>query len=663
MHLGYLLAFFSTLLVSSVKGTDCDENENIQEHLNVHIIINDEDIDNTFELHLNKEIPARRLLEKRLVEKGRVLKTKVSDLSLLRRRNTDPLVYVNEYKQIPFEAVTNSIYRKYNLSENDIADTLSKRKLKGENCEKAINDCMSVQNAPQCDRSSVYRTLDGSCNNLENPNWGRTFSCQRRMLRAYYTGESGFRRSVLGGDLPEPRTLSLNVHSHLNRPTNYVTHMYMFFGQFLDHDMTLTPGSTTVDNQAIECCPPEQETHPQCAPIRIRNDDPFYSNYDVTCINFVRSSICPVCTLGQRQQMNSLTIFIDASLIYGTTLNESNSLRTNDNTGRFEVQRTSVGDLLPRSNDPQNDQCSFPDNNQICFRSGDSRVNQHTSLTSLHTVLMREHNRLADQLRIINPQWDGERIFQEARKIVGAQMQVITYKEYLPITLGADRMTFFGLWISSDGSTLYDSTIDPTALIEFTTAAFRFGHSLINSVVTRSPPAANGADRLLRNEFFEPFALYDGLISPLLRGVSRSPAQWFDRHLVPDVRNYLYRIRGESTGLDLASINIQRGRDHGLPPYTAMVYFCSDKQYSVGSFDDLYRYNLMTYDNAQLLRRNYRHVDDIDLWTGILSEIPKEGAVVGPTAACIIGLQFKKLKYGDRFYFEHRNERSSFTYR
>lgn len=120
-------------------------------------------------------------------------------------------------------------------------------------------------------------------------------------------------------------------------------------------------------------------------------------------------------------------------------------------------------------------------------------------------------------------------------------MQVIVYKEFLPITLGEEVMSDFKLWFSNEGRTNYDPEIDATMHIEFTSAAFRFGHSLINSLIASRPLKADGNQRYLRNEFFQPFELYNGIIGPLVMGVSKSPAQWFDRHVVPDITNYLYR--------------------------------------------------------------------------------------------------------------------------
>ncbi|GIY55989.1 chorion peroxidase [Caerostris darwini] len=602
-------------------------------------------------------------LEKKLADEGRVIKpnSTVTDLNIIRRARTDPHVHMLESKQLPFDRVTESLIQKHNLSCEDVYERLPQQPLRGQYCDEAKQSCTDPITVRQCDPYAKYRTADGTCNNLMNPSWGASGVCFRRLLPPSYVGNSGFRQSVLGGPLPQPRYLSVNIHNNLNRPTNYVNHMYMFFGQLLDHDISQAPISTTVDNQAIQCCPPSENSHPQCAPIIISPNDYFYSQFGTTCMNFVRSAVCPTCTLGARQQMNQITAYIDASFVYGNSENETQSLRANDGTGKLRVQTSRYGDLLPASPDPRNDLCSFPETNDICFQAGDARANQHPPLTSLHTLFLREHNRLAEELGRINPFWDEERRFQETRRIVGAEMQAIVYKEYLPITLGTERMTFFKLWLSR-GTTGYDENVDSSLMNEFSTAAFRFGHSLINSIIANSPRNATNGVRLLRNEFFQPFELQNGIIGNLMTGITRSSAQWFDRHLVPDVTNYLYRIRGDPAGLDLASINIQRGRDHGMPPYVEMVRFCSDNAYNVRGFRDLIAYKIMSYDNVQLLQRYYNDVNDIDLWSGILSEIYSEGAVIGPTATCIIGLQFNKLKYGDRFYFEHGNQIGSFSY-
>jgi hypothetical protein len=92
----------------------------------------------------------------------------------------------------------------------------------------------------------------------------------------------------------------------------------------------------------------------------------------------------------------------------------------------------------------------------------------------MHIVFAREHNRVARGLQRINPGWSGDRLFQEARKIVGAQIQAILYREFLPTILGAQ--TFHRL---IGTFTAYDPGADPSIANEFTTSAYRFGHGMI----------------------------------------------------------------------------------------------------------------------------------------------------------------------------------------
>ena len=106
----------------------------------------------------------------------------------------------------------------------------------------------------------------------------------------------------------------------------------------------------------------------------------------------------------------------------------------------------------------------------------------------MHTVWLREHNRLAMGLHRLYPYWQDEKLYQEARRILIAQMQHITYNEWLPIILGRAYMRNSGLVFLDDGySDQYVAEgavvgqFDPRVANEFATAAFRFGHSLIPS--------------------------------------------------------------------------------------------------------------------------------------------------------------------------------------
>ena len=119
---------------------------------------------------------------------------------------------------------------------------------------------------------------------------------------------------------------------------------------------------------------------------------------------------------------------------------------------------------------------------------GDSRANEHHTLTVMHTLWMREHNRLAESLGNQHPNWTDEKLFNEARRIVIAEYQHIIYKEWLPNILGVDYMKKYKLDPKLAGYTsdYRDGYYDPRLANEFAGAAFRFGHSLIPSTFKNS---------------------------------------------------------------------------------------------------------------------------------------------------------------------------------
>ena len=104
------------------------------------------------------------------------------------------------------------------------------------------------------------------------------------------------------------------------------------------------------------------------------------------------------------------------------------------------------------------------------------------TLSAIHIAFLREHNNLVSKLAELNTTWkdDDEKLYQTARKIVGAYMQHITYTEYLPTVLNDEMRTRFGLEPGSD-KYAYNSTENPSVSNAFSTAAFRFGHSLITN--------------------------------------------------------------------------------------------------------------------------------------------------------------------------------------
>ena len=231
---------------------------------------------------------------------------------------------------------------------------------------------------------------------------------------------------------------------------------------------------------------------------------------------------------------------------------------------------------------------------------------------------------------------------------MGAQMQHITYTHWLPLIIGPEGMVSLGKYSG------YNAQVDPTAANVFASSAFRFGHSLVNPVLRRLNasllPIAEG-DLPLHQAFFAPWRIVqEGGIDPILRGLFASPAK---KNLPHQVMNeeLTERLFGavHAVALDLSALNIQRGRDHGLPSYTAWRTYCGLSP--VGGWNDMDR--LLGVNLSRELRRLYGHPDNVDLWVGGLLEPPLAKARVGETVQCLLIDQFKRSRDGDRFWYEN----------
>src|SRR5207302_7806943 len=149
----------------------------------------------------------------------------------------------------------------------------------------------------------------------------------------------------------------------------------------------------------------------------------------------------------------------------------------------------------------------------------------------------------------------------------------------------------------------------------------------------------------LADAFFNPSIVESHNIDPILKYLASDPSQELDTKVVDDLRNFLFGPPGAG-GLDLASLNVQRGRDHGLADYnTTRAAFGLPK---VTSFAQI-------TSNPALrakLQSLYGTVNNIDLWVGVLAENHVPGASVGPTLQRIMADPFTRLRYGDRFWYE-----------
>lgn len=511
-----------------------------------------------------------------------------------------------------------------------------------------------------------YRTIDGSCNNFKNPMWGASLTAFRRILLPLY--ENGFSepigwnkdRKYNGFTLPSAREVSVKIISTEKvSPDSKITHMVMQWGQWLDHDLDHSlPSVSSQTWDGVDCKKTCDYAAP-CFPIDVPNDDPRIKNR--RCIDFVRTS--SVCGSGMtsvlfgklqaREQINQLTSFIDASQVYGYDQIIANDLRdlSNDNgTLRVGPALPDQKPLLPFTGINGMDcRRNVEESSLNCFVAGDIRANEQIGLAAMHTIWVREHNRLALKLKELNPFWDGNKIYNEARKIVGAQIQFITYTHWLPLIIGKRGMEILGPYQG------YDRNINPSISNVFSTAALRFGHTLINPVLRRLDKyfeTIPAGDLLLRDAFFAPWRLvHEGGVDPLLRGMFMSPAKLKTptQNLNSELTERLFQS-AHAVALDLAAINIQRGRDHAIPSYTRWREVCNMSE--VETFDDLQN-EISDPDIRNKLEELYGSVDNIDVWVGGILEDQIDGGKVGPLFQCLLIEQFKRLRDGDRFWYEN----------
>lgn len=254
----------------------------------------------------------------------------------------------------------------------------------------------------------------------------------------YITGWGKPRASKDGIELPSARNVSLTVHRPFYKDDPKFTVMLAVFGQFLDHDISATASSSMKDGSPVSCCSQESINYPECFPVHLDISDPYYVKHNISCLEFVRSAAAPVCCLGPREQLNTVSAYIDGSMIYGRDLQSSKNLRSFTN-GTLLIYLTEDNrTLLPVSKN-LNDGCNREDeadNGRYCFATGDSRANENIHLTSMHLLWLRHHNNVAGKLAKINGHWNDEKIFQETRKILIGQIQHITFNEFLINLLG-----------------------------------------------------------------------------------------------------------------------------------------------------------------------------------------------------------------------------------
>jgi len=525
---------------------------------------------------------------------------------------------------------------------------------------KECRDGYTVKEA--CEKKARYRTIDGSCNNIELPVMGRARTPYARILKPDYgDGIETVKQSHSGKDLPNARRITRTlmtteghqdgdgIHPRLNQ-------LFQAMGQFIAHNGLKTSNRNAKESGIKNCCKekePSRERKMTCLEIDILDpDDPFrLDNRD--CLDIRRNiRMSPLdCnpTHGTRQG-SVFSHYQDLNAVYGVTKETYEDLKRDDKPGLI---------IRPRGN---------------TSLTGDHRSNENPYLFTLHKVSARLHNHVASRIQRKNKRkWaDSDKLYEEARKVNIAIFQHITYKEYLPHVLGKkfiDDVTP-DLKPRSHGYNKFTMEDRRRSTPEITSgfggASFRFGHSTaIDKFELRDPQTRELIRTSNLNELFGKDQAFLGdmgsgsTFAQVVAGTLQAPMSNVDFKVSSFIHEKLFMRsdKGEKTGMDLAAINIMRGRDQGLPGYLEYLNLCKGRIGKPGrekydSWRDLEKF--FHIKDLRKMETLYEDVRDIDLFVGILGEKKDEhDAILGPVGRCVVADTFYKNMLADYHFYDN----------
>eukprot|EP00938_MAST-03A_sp_MAST-3A-sp1_P001747 g1747.t1 len=549
-----------------------------------------------------------------------------------------------------------------------------------------------------------YRSLDGSGNNRKYPLRGASFTPLRREFPSSYSDKIS---SPAGLNRVSARTISSEIFSahsggsssssssSSNDEKRKLSELASHFGQLLAHDLShTTPQPNVSPKENFPILDGEDNV------LRFRRST--YTTAGAAAVLFGSGDDESSEQMSLvREQINKVTSFVDLSVLYGSDSRRAHALRAN-HLGMMRshiVRDVSSGKMVEYP--PLNVNPNVPNDDPLgrgqdhLFACGDVRANIQPGLLAMHTLWLREHNfiaralirtlalemdlpdsecawcemdvleRISSNLGITNTSVFDELLFQETRRILIAEFQHVTYNEYLP--------ALFGRTLFSDDDVVYDEHVHASVSNTFATAAMRFGHTQVQNTIARVH--ANGTEMSkplkLREAYFatssdviERFGGLDSMLRAMLTDTSivSSDENLCDEDasrpcVSDDVREFLFgsdqRIlrkdhkKRRRTGTDLIALNIQRGRDHGLPDYNFVLKSLGFTPLS--TFTDMSTTSVSQQDTLSRLYK--QDVDNIDLYVGLSLERKETLSHVGPLTGRILENQFRDLKSSDRFFY------------
>ena len=552
--------------------------------------------------------------------------------------------------------------------------------------------------------AAATRTLDGSGNNVRHTAWGAAGTIYPRIAPPDYADGIG---SMVAG--PSPRYVSNRIFNDVGQTLfseNDVTQWGWAWAQFVDHDIGLA-----------------DERPGEDAPIAFSAADPLERfTDDLGLIGFSRTPAAPgTGVTSPRQQLNTVSSYIDASNVYGTTGARLTWLRDG-----ARLLLTPDGYLPPagaRTSAPPMDLfgalAATPGKAMV---AGDVRANENVALGAIQTLMAREHNRIVGLLpRALS----DETRFQIARRVVGAEEQYVTYGQFLH-AFGVKLAPYRG----------YRPAVDASITNEFATVGYR-GHSMVHGNFDISAPAGRWSAAQLASfrtsgiqvdaargrylldvpldlTFGNPDLLHAIGVGPVLQGLGNEREYRNDEQVDDALRSVLFQVPKTTAAAcgdprfvipncfsgveDLAAIDLERSRDHGIPAYNALRHayglppqttfqaVTGEREAALPSEPDwiddpasLQFVSLRSRDGtgiapgteqaledavsgvrrtalASRLEAIYGDVGRLDAYVGMVSEPHVRGTEFGPLQLAAWKRQFTALRDGDRFFYANDPE-------
>lgn len=564
----------------------------------------------------------------------------------------------------------------------------------------------------------LHRTMDGSCNNLLNPKLGKS----NELFKVGPEGTEYY--PEIYEEVPDPLPTYENIHlmpddtrgGNPRNISNTLASLYdptlsdprrrnmfsVMFGQFIAHD---------IENNRFGGSEVADFLGNFVTLIRDRNDDAcYYQNTyrckddDTVLVVASKKSAGKFHNDGTFTPYNNATTYLDLSQVYGTDKNIANKLRskvggklltlssrTFDLTMRDNTSKTyTIENTLPISEDhpdiPVDGLFDLLGGKNWAFVAGDHRVNENLGLLVLHTVWLREHNKVCDELMDRNLLWKlfptifDELIYQKARHIVISKYQRIVLRQYLPSIVGFQKAQSMGEYSG------YNILVDPRLTSTFASAAFRYGHFSLKDypaldecgiVYKYGRPDTDEDHKIAAVAATNPVPdslspvgriAESGSLGNIARGMIYEVATPINFTTHPALRNQI----GDRGRFDLPALDIMRARYNSVPRYVDIrreyhknsnpllnnIYGNTDcpayleNQLDVEDPIECFLYILSDLEKAEKLRYLYGKVSNIDAIVGLMLEEHDNSSSIGETAANIIVDQFKRLRDGDRFYYE-----------